>query len=103
MQDITTYTKPTEVNNLFNHLERLSTRHQAEQFMYMSSERKGEIGNRFIIDHKFKNINTRKYITMVESVSSFNYISRYYENGQTEYTVLCGAEHNSKYAIKGIK
>jgi len=86
MQDIITYTEQTEVNNLFGHLERLSTHDQATQFMYMHSEHKGHIGNRVIIDHKFKNINTRKYITLVES--HIRYPSGY---------------ENSKYAIKGIE
>ena len=87
MQGIITYTKQAEVSNLFSHLERLSTHDNAIKFMYMYSERKGELGNRIIIDHKFKNINTRKYITLVESY-------RHYPSAGT---------WNSKYAIKGIE
>ena len=87
MQGIITYTKQAEVNNLFNHLERLSTHYQATQFMYMYSERKGEIGNRVIIDHKFKNIDTRKYITLVESYRQDSSFGAW----------------KSKYAIKGIE
>ena len=79
--------KQAEVNNLFGHLERLSTHDQATQFMYMYSERKGEIGNRVIIDHKFKNINTRKYITLVESYRQDSSFGAW----------------KSKYTIKGIE
>ena len=89
MQGIITYTKQAEVINLFGHLERLSTHNNATQFMYMYSERKGEIGNRVIIDHKFKNINTRKYITLVESFR--------------QYPGFVPIEWSRKYAIKGIE
>ena len=87
MQDIITYTEQAEVNNLFNHLERLSTHDNATQFMYMHSEHKGEIGSRVIIDHKFKNINTRKYITLVESYRHYPSFGGW----------------KSKYTIKGTK
>ena len=86
MEGMITYIKKAEVNNLFGQLERLSTHDNAIKFMYMYSERKGELGNRIIIDHKFKNINTRKYITLVES-----YIR--YPSGR----------ESSGYAIKGMK
>lgn len=87
-------TKQAEVNNLFGHLERLSTHENAIQFMYMYSERKGEIGNRVIIDHKFKNINTRKYITLVESYRDYTNLKGH---------KLLASQWNSKYAIKGIE
>ena len=36
-------------------------------YMYMGHEKKGVIGNRTIYNYRFKNRDTREYITMIEA------------------------------------
>ncbi len=82
-----TLTSANDINSLFYQLERLSSPKEAAGFMYMHSIKKGKIGSRSIIDHKFKHIITRQYITIVQAYRSHP----------------AAGTWNNEYSIKGIK